>query len=155
MADREKQFFQQPGELNCKEVGIKNIYGKEKFPPEKAKEHIDWIVNNFKEHFSSLGYKEETPVPISSGFDPSVRFIGSPISVFKPYLVKEQVPHPGVFMRQDCIRTKNLDRLLDDDFLPAWGSYFPNMGAITPPERANDGCNEAFDFFEKKIRNFA
>lgn len=123
----------------------------EKFPPENAKQYIDWIVNNFKEHFSSAGYKEERSVPISSGFDPSVRFIGSPISVYKPYLVSRQIPNPGMYMRQDCIRTKNLDRLLDDDFLPAWGSYFPNMGAITPPERANDGCNEAFDFFEKKL----
>lgn len=151
MADREKNFFQQQEELNGDKAEIKSVYGKEKFPPEKAKQYIDWIVNNFKEHFSSLNYREEPSVPISSGLDPSVRFIGSPISVFKPYLVSEQVPRPGVFMRQDCIRTKNLDKLLDDNFLPVWGSYFPNMGAITPPECASDGCNEAFDFFEKKL----
>ena len=152
MEDKEKRFFQQQEKLDCdNEVKIKNIYGKEKFPPERAKQYIDWIVNNFKEHFSSLDYKEGQSVPISSGVDPSVRFIGSPISVFKPRLVNRQIPYPGIFMRQDCIRTKNSDKLLNDDFLPAWGSYFPNMGAITPPERISDGCNEAFDFFEKKL----
>jgi hypothetical protein len=138
MSDREKIFFQQQEKVDKNETESKNVYGKEKFPPEKAKQYIDWIVNNFKEHFSSLNYIEEPSVPISSGFDPSVRFIGSPISIFKPYLISEQVPTPGVFMRQDCIRTKNIDNLLNENFLPAWGSYFPNMGAITPPERASE-----------------
>jgi hypothetical protein len=147
----ENKFFHSPDKPNANETKALSVYGMEKFPPENAKQYIDWIANNFKEHFSSAGYKEEQSVPISSGFDPSVRFIGSPISVYKPYLISRQIPNPGMYMRQDCIRTKNLDRLLDDDFLPAWGSYFPNMGAITPPERANNGCNEAFDFFEKKL----
>lgn len=150
MVDKEGSFFHQQEKPSDKDKSL-SVYGKEKFAPKEAKQHIEWIVNNFKEYFSSLDYKEEPSVLISSGLDPSVRFIGSPISVLKPYLIKRQIPHPGVFMRQDCIRTKNLNKLLDDDFLPAWGSYFPNMGAITPLERVNDGCNEAFDFFEKKL----
>jgi len=150
MEHKEDLFLHQLEQLDNKEKKL-NIYGKERFLPAEAKKYIEWIIGNFKEHFSSLNYREEPSVSISSGFDPSVRFIGSPISVFKPYLISEQVPHPGIFMRQDCIRTKNLDRLLDDGFSPAWGSYFPNMGAITPPERASEGCNEAFDFFEKKL----
>jgi hypothetical protein len=91
-------------------------------------------------------------VSISSGIDPSVRFIGSPISVFKPYLVSGKIPSPGVYMRQDCVRTKNIDKLLDDDFQPAWGTYFPNMGAIAPASRIDEGCEDAFHFFEDVLK---
>lgn len=128
-----------------------NIYGNEKFSPETAKEHVESLINNFKEHYSSLGYKEEPPVLISSGIDPTVRFIGSHISVFKPYLIENRIPSPGLFMRQDCIRTRNVDKLLDDNYSPNWGSYFPSIGVITPPERLDDACNETFDFFEKRL----
>jgi len=128
-----------------------NIYCREKFIPEEAKQRVEALIADFKNYYSSLGYKEEPPVSISSGVDPTVRFIGSHISVLKPYLVENRVPSPGLFMRQDCIRTQNADRLLDDDYHPNWGSYFPSIGAITPPERLSESCNEAFDFFEKQL----
>lgn len=132
------------------EVGH-NVYGKEKFLSEMAKERVESLVANFKDYYSSLGYKEEPSVQISSGVDPTVRFIGSHISVFKPYLSKNDVPDPGIFMRQNCVRTRNADKLLDDDYFPNWGSYFPSIGAITPPERLNEACNETFIFFEKQL----
>lgn len=128
-----------------------NIYGKEKFSPEMAKERVESLVADFKDYYSSLGYKEEPSVQISSGVDPTVRFIGSHISVFKPYLSENNVPNPGIFMRQNCVRTRNADKLLDDDYFPNWGSYFPSVGAITPPERLNEACNETFNFFEKRL----
>ncbi len=128
-----------------------SIYGKEKFVSEKAKEHVESLITNFKEHYQSLGYREEPAVQISSGIDPTVRFIGSHISVFKPYLAAGEVPAPGLFMRQDCIRTRNADGLLDDAYAPNWGSYFSSIGALTPPERLNDVCKETFDFLEKRL----
>lgn len=137
----------QESENNAK----KNIYGKDKFTAETAKEHLESLVAAFKEYYSLLGYIEEPPVQISSGTDPTVRFIGSHISVFKPYLAKNNIPDPGLFMRQNCIRTRNADKLLDDNYFPSWGSYFPSIGAITPPERLEGACNESFDFFEKKL----
>jgi hypothetical protein len=150
MTEKEPSFFSEQEQRDDENEHL-NAYCKERFLPAEAGRHIEWIVGSFKDHFSSLGYKEEPPALISSGVDSSVRFIGSPISVLKPYLLGKQIPDQGVFMRQDCIRTRNADKLLDDDFSPVWGSYFPNMGAITTPERASDGCNEAFDFFEKKL----
>ncbi|MEK7625468.1 MAG: hypothetical protein AAB467_03925, partial [Patescibacteria group bacterium] len=86
------------------------------------------------------------------GIDPTVRFIGSHISVFKPYLTEGNVPSPGLFMRQDCLRTRNADSLLDDEYFPAYGSYFTSIGAIAPPERISEVCGEAFNFFEKKLK---
>ncbi|MEA2088364.1 MAG: hypothetical protein U9O55_00800 [Patescibacteria group bacterium] len=132
-----------------------NIYGKEKFPPETAKEYVESLVANFKEHYSEIGYKEEPPVQISSGVDPTTRFIGSHISVFKPYLAENNIPNPGLFMRQDCLRTRNVNKLLDDNYTSSWGSYFTSIGAITPPERLHEACDETFDFFEKRLGIFS
>lgn len=146
----EKQVFK-PQNDSLENKNKLNIYGKEKFLPEEARCCVEKIINDFKGKFSSCGYKEEASVPISSGIDPTVRFIGSQISILKPYFMEKRVPSPGVFMQQNCLRTKNLDNLLDDDFRPNWGSYFPNLGAITPPERIVEGCGETFDFFENNL----
>jgi hypothetical protein len=128
-----------------------NIYGKERFSPEKAREHVESLVDDFKEHYASLGYEEVPPVQITSGIDPTVRFIGSHISVFKPYLAEDRVPSPGVYMRQDCLRTRNVKKLLDDNCFPNWGSYFSSIGALSAPERLREVCDETFDFLENKL----
>jgi len=128
-----------------------NIYDKEKFSPEKAKEYVDDLTSKFKDFYSSIGYNEEPSVQISSGIDPTVRFIGSHISVFKHYLIGDNVINPGVFMEQPCIRTRNADKLLDDSFSPQWGSYFLSIGTLASPDRLKEACNEAFDFFERKL----
>jgi hypothetical protein len=140
-----------PESIKPEEHNPKNIYEKEKFSPEEAKERLESLVSDFKKYYSGLGYIEEEPVLISSGVDPTVRFIGSHISVFKPYLAEDRVPSPGVFMRQDCIRTRNADGLLDDGYSSNWGSYFPSIGALTPAERLPQACNEAFDFCEGQL----
>lgn len=48
-----------------------NIYDKEKFSPEKAKEYVDDLTSKFKDFYSSIGYNEEPSVQISSGIDPT------------------------------------------------------------------------------------
>lgn len=138
-------------EQESKNEAESNVYGKERFSPEVAKERVESLVADFKGYYSLLGYREESPVQISSRVDPTVRFIGSHISVLKPYLSENNVPTPGIFMRQNCLRTRNADKLLDDDYFPNWGSYFPSIGAITPPERLGETCDETFDFFEKQL----
>jgi len=150
MSETFKPNFDKNGQEPKNEAG-RNVYDKEKFSPETAKDHVELLVADFKGYYSLLGYKEEPPVQISSGVDPTVRFIGSHISVFKPYLGENNVPTPGIFMRQNCLRTRNADKLLDDDYFPNWGSYFPSIGAITPPERLQEACDETFDLFEKQL----
>lgn len=133
------------------EVIIGDVGGKDKFSIENAREYTENLVNNFKKHYLALGYSEEPPVKISSGIDSTVRFVGSHISVFKPYLMNDNVPNPGLFMEQGCVRTRNVDKLLDDSYFPNWGSYFVSMGALVPPERLNAACEETFNFFENQL----
>lgn len=128
-----------------------NVYGQNKFNYKEAKQHVESMVKSFVGHYSSLGYIEQPHVLISSGIDSTVRFIGSQISVLKPYFIDRMATSPGIFMHQNCLRTKNLTKILDDDYIPIWGSYFPNLGAIAPPERIPEACYETFDFIENKI----
>ena len=146
-----QNFDENKEEQVLKNEGENNIYGRKRFFPETAREHVELLIADFKKYYSSLGYKEEPAVLISSGIDPTVRFIGSHISVFKPYLIEKRIPNPGLFIRQECIRTRNKDRLLDDSYFPKWGSYFTSIGAVTPPERLYEACNETFNFFEKRL----
>lgn len=149
----ERDVFPTQNQLRVEQGENKlNIYGNERFAPEQARAHVEKLTQVFKKYFGNLHYQEEPSVPISSGIDSSVRFIGSPISVFKPYLISGKIPNPGIFMRQDCIRTKNIDKMLNDDFQPAWGTYFPNMGAIAPASRIEEGCQDAFHFFEGVLK---
>jgi len=128
-----------------------NIYGRHRFTPERAKEHVEGLINDFQEYYSSRGYREEPSVKISSGIDPTVRFIGSHISVFKPYLAQDTVPNPGLYMRQNCLRTRNAGRLLDDEFSPAWGSFFTSIGALSAPDRLDAATAESLSFFENQL----
>lgn len=120
-----------------------NCYGKKKFDRETAPKVVSEFTLNFKKYYQGLGYQEEPPVPISSGVDPTVRFVGSHISVLKPHLFPGGIPQPGIFLVQNCIRTQNLKRLYDDSYFPRWGSFFPSLGTISPPDGLDRVVTEA------------
>ena len=133
-------------------VSSTNIFGRIKFSYIDARKHVQNITEQFKTFYASQGYTEHQPVAISSGIDPTVRFVGSHISVFKPYITEGKIPIPGYFMRQDCIRTQNVKRLLDQSYSPKWGSFFPSLGVISRPERLELVCEEVFNFLRVELR---
>ena len=57
------------------------------FKRETSSEHMKNIINSFLNYFMDLSYQLHEPVKIHSGFDPSVHYIGSHISVLKNYLI--------------------------------------------------------------------
>ncbi len=121
------------------------------FNKEKSKEYIERLVLLFKSHFNSLGYTEEPPLLVTSGIDPTVRFIGSHISVLKPYLLEDRIPEEGLYIKQDCLRTRNTNKLFDDEYNPNWGSYFPSIGALNNPDQLEQSCSNAFSFLQKAL----
>ncbi len=130
---------------------IKNIYGREKITVENSLNIREAQRVKFGNNFKDRGYVEVSPVLTSSGIDPTVRFIGSHISVFKPYLTDESTPDDGVFMVQDCIRTRNADRLYDDSYNPKWGSFFTSYGCLVPASSLDKLCADTYDFFTKTL----
>lgn len=110
-----------------------NCYNRIKFDRREAPKVVAQFTNSFRDYYQNLGYRQEKSVPISSGIDPTVRFIGSHISVLKPYLFSGEVPEKGIYIVQNCVRTQNLRRLFDETYFPRWGSFFPSLGVISPP----------------------
>lgn len=109
----------------------------------------NFIENQFEVFYSNLGYQREPSVAITSRIDPTVRFIGSHISVLKPYL-RKVVPEQGIFIKQNCVRTWNANRLLEDSFYPKWGSYFTSIGTLTPPN-IEESFNRTIEFLTKSL----
>jgi hypothetical protein len=109
------------------------------------------IESSFKDFYSRKGYQEIPPVPIASGIDETVRFIGSHISVMKPHILDPELLGQGVYMSQDCIRTKNVDKLFDDEYVPRWGSYFRSIGALAPAEKTTNTFNELMLYLQEEL----
>ncbi len=112
--------------------------------------HMQNMIDGFLNYFQEHSCIKHEPVKISSGIDPSVRFIGSHISVLKPYFLNDNIPTGGYVMSQPCIRTRNLKNYENDDFYPNWGSYFPSLGILTKPERLEDITKQTYSFIQEQ-----
>jgi hypothetical protein len=81
----------------------------------------------FRTHFSGLGYIEKPSLPVASGIDRTVHFVGSVSNVLKnEFLSKHQLDRS--FIVQDCFRTQSASRILDPGYDARWGSNFTMMG---------------------------
>jgi hypothetical protein len=89
------------------------------------------LISSFTTTYCDAGYTPIEPVTIASGVDPTVAFVGSHVSVFKPHFLGEaHIAANGIFMAQPCLRTQNIKYLFDDSILPYWASYFVSLGAM-------------------------
>ena len=68
------------------------VYERPVLEREHGREAVESLKEDFSSFYNAHGYEEHEPVLISSGIDPTVRFVGSHISVFKPYLLSDTVP---------------------------------------------------------------
>jgi len=119
-----------------------------KFERKDSHKHMQNMIDGFLDYFQARGCTEHEPVKISSGIDPTVRFIGSHISVLKPYFMNDTIPSGGYVMSQPCVRTRNLKSYEDDLFYPNWGSYFPSLGILTKPDRLEEIVKQTYDFIQ-------
>ena len=118
------------------------------FERKDSHKHMQNMIDGFLDYFQDRGCILHEPVKISSGVDPSVRLIGSHISVLKPYFMNNTIPSGGYVMSQPCVRTRNLKNYQDDSFYPNWGSYFPSLGILTKPERLKEIVEKTYDFIQ-------
>lgn len=94
----------------------------------------DQIAERFHRHFAAGGSRRQPAAGIVSKVDPSVRFIGSAISVLKSMLQTGAIPRHGAHVVQPAIRTQNLRVLPEPDAHPRWGSYFRALGTLAGPD---------------------
>lgn len=104
------------------------------------------IIEDFRKCFLSYGYMEHEAVSMNSKIDTSVYFVGSTISVLKPYILTKMIPEKGYFLVQRCIRSQNLKKLGTNDELN-WSSYFRSIGTLSPYNRLQEIGEEIICFF--------
>lgn len=117
-----------------------------------GQKYLSLLTNLFRDYFISLGYEVEPEVRITARLDPTVRFIGAPISVLKPYFMERNMPTTGRLMVQNCIRTRNLKTLHDMDTIPKYGSFFTGMCVLVPYERLAELCRETVEFLYDELQ---
>jgi hypothetical protein len=81
----------------------------------------------FRNHFNELGFIEKLSLPIASGIDRTVHFVGSVSNVLKKEFLSKDQLSPS-FIIQDCFRTQSASRILDVGHDARWGSNFTMMG---------------------------
>lgn len=109
------------------------------------------ITQNFSEDFRGAGYLPLSQVAMSSGVDASVRLIGAPISVLKPYLGSPTLETSGKFLVQDCIRTHNLKTLFEIDEQQEYGSFFTGLGALAASSQVQSLFEITSNFLSKQL----
>jgi alanyl-tRNA synthetase len=135
---------------------MNNLEFNKKIEKLNYQSEIEAMTDKFKCFFQIRNYNEINEVPITSDIDPTVRFIGSHISVFKPYLTNFCIPNPGIFMKQDCIRTHNSKYLFDTDKPLTWGSYFPSIGVLSPYKKIDELIDQTFKLITEVFKiNFS
>jgi hypothetical protein len=109
------------------------------------------LIGDFRTSLRQHGFNEARAVPITARVDPTVRFVGSVISVLKPVLIEERIPPGGVSLAQPVLRTMNLHRARDPEHHPRWPSYFLQLGAITAPESRHSAAEAALVFLHRQV----
>lgn len=103
------------------------------------------LTNGFLDFARTKNYSLEPSVKITSGLDPSVKFIGAPISLLKPYFMSNTISDSGIAMRQNCVRTRNHKILFEPSILPNWGSFFTGMCILVKYGDLKKICLDAID----------
>ncbi len=119
--------------------------------PGNGNKIIGWLKERSYHFFRSLYYTEVKSVKISSGIDPTVRFIGSHLSVLKSHLYERNLTQVGLFIIQDCIRTQNLYAAFNDDYVPLWGSFFSSLGVLSHYDNLASVIANTYDFLNSSL----
>ena len=117
----------------------------------KILKQTSYIDESFKKHFKKLGYTYVNETTITSRADKSVFYIGSAISVLKPYFLQKRIPEEGVFLVQRAIRTQLLKNIYDEK-ISEWSSYFKAMGILVNYEKIDKLCQNVWDYFHNELK---
>lgn len=109
------------------------------------------VINYFCQDFKRSGFDVHPSVDITSGVDPTVRLIGAPISVLKPYLESARQESIAKYIVQNCVRTHNLRTLFEIAEPQAYGSFFTGLGALTTDKSAESLFNVTSQFLHDRL----
>ncbi|MBR2289319.1 MAG: hypothetical protein IJ867_01530 [Clostridia bacterium] len=108
-------------------------------------DYLDFVEAKFVQCFRDKGFEEKKAVNITSQIDDTVDFIGSKISVMKPFVLNEDFGSFGRFIIQNSIKLKALKCIRIPE-AHKFGSYYKCMGTISKPDIERMVC-DTFDYF--------
>ncbi|EKD66639.1 MAG: hypothetical protein ACD_49C00026G0014 [uncultured bacterium (gcode 4)] len=112
-----------------------NSYWREKYNIDNLDLYRQEIIWKFLDLLQKYWFWRIDEVFLWSWVDESVIFIGSHISVLKPYFLSWNFDWVNwYFMQQECLRTHNLKNLFDDSIIPKWWSCFTSLWSISKPD---------------------
>ncbi len=108
-------------------------------------ESLSYVKDQYKKCFFEKGYSKLEPVQITSLIDPSVTFVGSTVSVFKPAIINGNIHPNGMYLLQKSIRTRGVKKLLIPEY-SEWGSFFTCMGTVVEYNNLEKLTFDVFDY---------
>jgi hypothetical protein len=109
------------------------------------------INSQFLKFFKSCGLIRHKSEKVSSGIDPTVRFIGSHTSILKKYIENNSLPQKGFCIIQDCLKTTNLNIFYNDNQPIYFGSYFPCHGVLVHYSNLKQIVSDTICFIYKQL----
>lgn len=126
---------------------------EELFSDNRIKDLHTFVELKFQEFFEDQGYMKVSPLPLISNKDSSVLFTGSSISAVKDTLNSGDFPpdKEGVFLAQECIRTKAFHHAFENEWIPYGQIYFEMLSVLSRPGRFKEVFLESMNFFQEKF----
>jgi len=121
---------------------------KELFEKKDIKELHELVKTEFNNYFEHANYEQRPSAPLISNEDESVLFTGASISAIKPVLISGNYPEGknGVYLSQECLRTRALIHAFENDYIPFGQTYFNMSTILSKPGRFKEVTQEALDF---------
>lgn len=119
--------------------------------PQLGLPHLTAVTSEFAAHFGENDCQPIASVPITAKLDPSVRFIGAPISVLKPLFLEQEIPPGGAFMVQNCVRTRGVRALFESGQVPKYGSFFTGLCVLVEYPKLGELGGEAKSFLQGRL----
>jgi hypothetical protein len=106
------------------------------------------VKTEFNNYFEHVNYEQRPSAPLISSEDESVLFTGASISAIKPILISGNYPEGknGVYLSQECLRTRALTHAFENDYIPFGQTYFNMSTILSKPGRFKEVTQEALDF---------
>jgi len=126
---------------------------KELFEKNEIRELHELVKTEFNNYFEHANYEQRPSAPLISNRDESVLFTGASISAIKPILLSGNYPEGknGVYISQECLRTRALKHAFENDYIPFGQTYFNMSTILSRPGRFKDVTQEALDFTVNRL----
>ncbi len=112
---------------------------------QQAHKCLEQACSQFRTFFEGKNYQHRKSALMSSGIDPTVRFVGSHMNTLKADMNNRDI-HSPIYIVQPCLKTKNISSYEDPHFYPRYGSYYMSLGLLAPANCLEQICLDTHEY---------